>query len=130
MVMTSHASRATSTVATTIATMDAGRDRRMRGSSTISATTRATIARDSPADDQSAVCRAVRATSAVFSPSGLGMSSARGTCCRKMSVAMPMVKPSTTGQGMKSTMRPRPNSPMATTIPPAMIATGITAAAP
>ncbi len=40
------------------------------------------------------------ATAAVFSPSGLGTPSAVGTCCRKMITAMPMVKPSTTGQGM------------------------------
>ena len=41
-----------------------------------------------------------RRPTAVFSPSGLATPSAAGTCWRKMMVAMPTVKPSTTGQGM------------------------------
>ena len=45
-------------------------------------------------------------------------------------IAMPIVNPSTTGHGMNDTARPRPNSPMARTMPPAMIATGTTADAP
>ena len=47
--------------------------------------------------------RPVRATTAVLSPFGLGTPSADGTCCRKMSVAIPTVKPSMTGHGTNAT---------------------------
>ena len=128
--MTSQSRTATSTVATAIAMIDPGIALRIRGSSTISTATSTTMASAGRAARQSAVAIAVSATSAVFSPSGLGMFRARGTCCRKMIVAMPMVNPSTTGHGMNVTARPRPNRPMAMTSPPAMMATGITASAP
>ena len=130
IVMTSQSRTSTTTVATTIAMIDAGMALRILGRAIISTVTSATSASAGSAARQSAVAIAVSATRAVFSPSGFGMSRASGTCCRKMIVAIPIVKPSTTGQGMKVTARPSPNRPIAMTSPPAMMATGITASAP
>ena len=45
---------------------------------------------------------------------------AAGTCCRKMITAMPRVKPSITGQGMKVTARPSLSAPAAITTRPAI----------
>ena len=47
-----------------------------------------------------------------------------------MIAAMPMVKPSTTGQGMYARKRPTPANVATTTIRPAMIPTTATAPAP
>lgn len=47
-----------------------------------------------------------------------------------MTSAMPTVKPSTTGQGMRPTRRPSPSAPAATTTTPAISATAGTTAAP
>ena len=45
---------------------------------------------------------------------------AAGTCCRKMMTAMPSVKPSITGQGMKLTARPSFSTPATSTMRPAI----------
>ena len=89
------------------------------GSSNITAATPATTAR---------VCRAVGkldrealsiAPRRVFSPGVPAVPVAIGTCWRKMIAAMPSVKPSTTGQGMKATALPSPLIPSAQTSSPA-----------
>jgi hypothetical protein len=94
-------------VAAAIASSDAGSDRRRRGNTIMSAVTSATrmTAANDPAPPIAS--RAARhATTAVLSPSGLATPSAAGTCWRKMMVAIPIVKPSITGQGMYANNRP------------------------
>ena len=87
-------------MAATTANSDAGSDRRIRGTTTITATTSSTNATacTCPSETESPTART--ATTAAFSPSGLATPSAAGTCCKKMITAMPTVNPSTTGHGM------------------------------
>jgi hypothetical protein len=94
-------------VAATTASSDAGNDRRRRGNTIMHAATSATrlTAASDPAPPIAS--RAARhATTAVFSPSGFATPSAAGTCWRKMTVAIPIVKPSITGHGMYASKRP------------------------
>ena len=70
------------------------------------------------------------ATTAVFSPSGLGTPSAAGTCWRKMITAMPTVNPSTTGHGTKARKRPSRGRRPRRSGRPAMSPTTSTASAP
>ena len=55
---------------------------------------------------------------------------ADGTCCRAMMTAIPRVKPSITGSGMKRTYRPSPAMAMTTSSRPAMRPTTSTPLAP
>ena len=72
----------------------------MRGTPTITAMTTATIASARSVSDDETLLTASMAITIVRSPGGLGTSSANGTCCNAMIVAIPTVKPSTTGHGM------------------------------
>ena len=89
------------TEATTTASNEPGSARWRRTAPTmITATSTTSSSDDQLPSPRNASPTARTATAAVFSPAGLGTPSAVGTCCRKMMAAMPMVKPSTTGQGM------------------------------
>lgn len=117
-------------VATATAMRDAGSDRRMWGTPTMTAATRTTrpIACTLPLSN--ALTTDFTATAAVLSPFGFATPSAGGTCCMKMITAMPTVKPSTTGHGMNALYRPSRAKAAATKNIPARIDTTKTACVP
>ncbi len=117
-------------VAAITAISDAGRALFRRGTSSITAMTSATSAIAARCPRSKVSRAALAATAAAFSPSGLRTPSAAGTCCRKMIAAIPTVKPSITGQGMKARYRPRRATAPATISTPAMIPTTKTASRP
>jgi hypothetical protein len=84
----------------------------------ITATT-ATTASDHAASGHDARRTASSAPTTAFAPSVAGTPTAAGTCWRKMMTAMPSVKPSITGHGMKVTARPSRSMPAASTMRPA-----------
>ena len=116
----SRRSSSAAAVAATTAIRLAGSVGWILGSNSIMSTTPATTASVMPTVGQVAAVTESQAATAVFSPGVLSVPVARGTCCRKMMVPMPSVNPSTTGQGMKATARPRRLTPSSTTITPAM----------
>ena len=122
-------SSSASAVAITTAISEAGSERRMRGTITMIAITTITIASERTVLASTRPRQSI-ATSRALSPSGFGTSSANGTCCRAMIVAMPTVKPSITGHGMYWIVRPSPTRPRMITMMPPMIATVNTAPVP
>ena len=94
-------SSAVATVTTMIAINDAGIPGLIRPSTTMMSATAAAAASGSRACDQSAARAAWKAATRalVLNPS-FATPRAEGTCCRKMMMPIPTVKPSITGQGM------------------------------
>ena len=104
---------------TRIAMSDPGRRGCSRGATSMIAATTATVARVNAASGNSAVAKDSNAATPAFGLSAGTLPSAAGTCCRKMMIAIPSVKPSMTGHGMKVTARPKRNNPPASTMSPA-----------
>ena len=121
---------ATSTVAATTATSDDGIAGCRRGRTSIEMTTTATTASAGHSVAASACITTCAAATSGRCPSGVDSPIAAGICCRKMMIAMPRVKPSMTGHGMKVTARPRPVTPATTTMTPANAVTSATLPTP
>ena len=115
----SSASSSVATVASNTAIRLAGRALLSLGSRYITAATPATTASVCTTVGRVACDALSTAARKVLWPGVASVPVARGTCWRKMMAAMPRVKPSTTGQGMKATARPSPLAPRIMTSSPA-----------
>ena len=126
--------RTHSSVTTMMPTRDPGIAEWRRGASTMMSATSTAAPTAHGTYDQSAAMSAWPAATIAFelcSPgSTVAPEKSAGTCCMKMMTAIPRVKPSMTGQGMKDTERPSRRAPAMSTMRPARRLTVATAATP
>ncbi len=114
----------------TIATREPGNSTWMRGATHMIPTTTSTAAMGHTRVDQSTCASPWAAATAALLLGPAATPNAAGTCCRKITTAIPTVKPSMTGHGMYPTSRPSFSAPTASTITPPSTDTTATAPTP